>query len=101
MIGLLSIWVSCSDPLDNVIEYDLRIDNQTEVGYNVFLASNVISGGAFSNVGQIGRMDSITLRNLAVDVQYSVRLAQGDDPEQFDYQQLILSQGDDITWSVP
>lgn len=93
--------VSCTDPLENVVEYNLGINNQTDTEYEVFQSSGAITGGAYINVGTLGPMNSITLRKLIVDVPYSFRLTQGDNPDVYDYQQTIQSAGDNITWNVP
>lgn len=97
----LLLIMACNDPLEDTVEFNLRIENQTNKQYNVFRSSDIVSSGVYANVGTVQANNSITFRRLIVDVQYSFRLVEGEDPEQYDYQQVIQSGGDNITWSVP
>lgn len=101
LTGICLALQSCNDPLENVSEYDLTINNRTDTTYTVYEATTELSGGSFRNVDTIEPMGSITRQRLIVNIEYTFRLVAGDDPEQYDFQQIIESSGNDITWSIP
>ncbi|MGD8427781.1 MAG: hypothetical protein PVH63_09110 [Balneolaceae bacterium] len=98
---LLLIGVACTyDPAENVLEYRLTINNKTNTGYDVYQSSNVTTGGTFSKVGSLSPLGSITVRRLVIDVEYTFRIVQGENVDQPDFEQIIQSNGDNITWNL-
>lgn len=93
--------VSCSgDRREDFFGFNLRINNGTDLEYNIYQAST-FSGGAFTMVGTVSPSQTRTIRRLVIDVNYTFRLVRDDDVEKPDFEQIIRSSGENVSWSVP
>ena len=74
--GLLS-FAGCDDDDDfyqAIIEYDLTVQNNADVAYDIFLA-NTADDEPYDLVGQVEANGTTTLDNLIAGVYYTVRVS--------------------------
>lgn len=80
-------------------KYTLTIYNNTPGPYDVYHAQ---SGGQFSQDGAIAGNGVFVISSLSFNVEYTVRLVEpGGEVESPTYEETIISEGDNLTWSIP
>lgn len=102
---LVCVLGACDEDEDKkIVSFDLTIVNNDEVEYEVWIDAGVDTEGYVQD-GVVGASATRVLKNLTISVTYDICLAvtnpSPNPPTQCEYQQVITSNGPDITWEVP
>ena len=96
-LASLPLMVNCSDNAPTNV-YDLIVQNQTANPLELFINTT----GGFVKVGDVAPSTQGTVRNLTHGQSYTFRLCLvGQGPGTFAYERVVMSDGPDVTWTVP
>ncbi len=99
---LLVSFVGCMDDDDvkDIVEYNLRINNNAATAFDVHIDNQLDSPGSYS-AGHVAAGQHTIIHELDIGVDYIVHLVNpGDGFDSPVHQRTVHSSGGDVTWTI-
>jgi len=89
-----------SDDVQDIVEYNLRIENGTDAAYDIWIDNPLTNHGPYP-AGHVAANQHALVHELDIGINYTVHLvAPGDVFDNAIFQRNVHSSGGDITWNV-
>ena len=92
--------VSCGEDVEESVKFALIVRNNTSNDYNIYGKTDV-ENGDFALFGSVRAGGARSVAGLIIEVNYTFRLTQANDPDAFDFETKVTSTGKDEPWTVP
>jgi len=88
------------DDVKDIVEYNLRIENDTSSAFDIYIDNQLDSHGAYP-AGHVAANQHTIIHELDIGVNYIVHLVNpGDDFDSPVHEKNVHSAGGDMTWTI-